>query len=91
MSYDVDPKVHTIIIDMHDVPSMDGAAIVALQSLIDEVHHESVALILAGLPTRIIVQLHRAGIGKTVGMLTYCRGLPRARSVALHWQKEKTE
>ncbi|WP_417330999.1 C4-dicarboxylic acid transporter DauA [Halomonas cupida] len=87
----VDPKVQTIIIDMHDVPSMDGTAIVALQSLIDEMHHESVALILVGLPTRIIVKLRRAGIRKTAGMLTYCRGLPRARSVALHWQKEKTE
>lgn len=85
----VDPKVQIIIIDMHDVPTMDGTAIVALQSLIEEMHHEGVALILMGLPTRIIVKLRRAGIRKIAGMLTYCRDLPQARSVALHWQKEK--
>lgn len=87
----VDPKVQIVIIDMHDVPSMDGTAIVALRSLIDEMHREGVALILVGLPTRIIVKLRRAGIRKTAGMLTYCRDLPRARSVVLHWQKAKTE
>lgn len=85
----VDPKVQIIIIDMHDMPSMDGTAIVALQSLIDEMHRAGVALILVGLPTRIIVKLRRSGIRTTAGMLTYCRGLPRARSVALRWQKEK--
>lgn len=82
----VDPKVEVIIIDMHGVPSMDGTAIVALQSLIDEMHREGVGLILVGLPARIIVKLRRAGIRKATGMLTYCRSLPQARAVALRWQ-----
>ena len=85
----VDPRVQSIIIDMHDVPSMDGTAIVALQSLIDEMHREGVALILVGLPARIIVKLRRAGIRKTSGMLTYCRDLQRAKTVARRWQRER--
>lgn len=82
----VDAKVQIIIIDMHDVPSMDGTAIVALQSLVEEMHREGVALILAGLPARIIGKLRRAGIRKTAGLLTYCRGLRQARAVALRWR-----
>ncbi|WP_227370122.1 C4-dicarboxylic acid transporter DauA [Halomonas sp. M20] len=87
----VDPKVRIIIIDMHGVPSMDGTAIVALRSLIDEMHREDIALILVGLPARIIVKLRRAGIRKTRGMLTYCRKLQHARDVALTWHRTRND
>ncbi|WP_280539742.1 C4-dicarboxylic acid transporter DauA [Chromohalobacter sp. 11-W] len=83
----VDPKIQTIIIDMHDVPSMDGTAIVALQSLIDDMHHEGIALVLVGLPTRIIVKLRRAGIRKISGRLTYCHDLKRATKIVERWQQ----
>ncbi|WP_240754044.1 C4-dicarboxylic acid transporter DauA [Natronospirillum operosum] len=85
----VDPKVQSVILDMQDVPSMDGTAVVALKSLVDEMNRTGVALILVGLPTRIIVKLRRSGIRKTTGLLTYCRDLPRARSMALRWQENK--
>nr|WP_298413677.1 C4-dicarboxylic acid transporter DauA [uncultured Halomonas sp.] len=85
----IDPKVQIIIIDMHDVPSMDGTAIVALRSLIDEMHREGIALILVGLPARIIVKLRRGGIRKTREMLTYCRGLQQARDVAFAWHRRR--
>ncbi|MCH4565189.1 C4-dicarboxylic acid transporter DauA [Halomonas sp. EGI 63088] len=81
----VDPKVRIVILDMHDVPSMDGTAIVALKALIDEMHREGVALVLVGLPARILVKLRRAGIRRTAGRLTYCRELAHARKVALRW------
>ena len=81
----VDPDVQTIIVDMHDVPSMDGTAIVALQTLIEEMHYQGVSLILVGLPARIIVKLRRAGIRKSARALTYCSDLRQARSVALRW------
>nr|WP_299242468.1 C4-dicarboxylic acid transporter DauA [uncultured Halomonas sp.] len=87
----VDPKVRIIIIDMHGVPSMDGTAIVALRSLIDEMQRDGIALILVGLPARIIVKLRRAGIRKTRGMLTYCRGLQQARNVALAWHERRDD
>ncbi|MDW7747861.1 C4-dicarboxylic acid transporter DauA [Halomonas sp.] len=81
----VDPKVRVVILDMHDVPSMDGTAIVALKALIDEMHREGVSLVLVGLPARILVKLRRAGIRRTAGRLTWCRELMHARKVALRW------
>lgn len=84
----VDPKIRTVIVDMHDVPSMDGTAIVAFQSLLTEMKHEGVRLIILGLRTRIIVKLRRAGIRKEAGVLTYCQQLEQARKVALRWQKK---
>ncbi|MFO7579424.1 MAG: C4-dicarboxylic acid transporter DauA [Nitrosomonas halophila] len=87
----VDPKVKTVIVDMRDVPSIDGTAIVDLQSLIIEMKHKGVRLILVGVQTRIIVKLRRAGVRKVAGSLTHCRNLEQARTVALRWQKEQTE
>ncbi|PWV75363.1 C4-dicarboxylic acid transporter DauA [Halomonas sp. A11-A] len=81
----VAPKVRVVILDMHDVPSMDGTAIVALKSLVDEMHREGVGLVMVGLPARIIVKLRRAGLRKTAGRLTWCRELSHARAVARRW------
>ncbi|SDI99908.1 C4-dicarboxylic acid transporter DauA [Billgrantia gudaonensis] len=86
----VDRRVRVVILDMHDVPSMDGTAIVALEALIDEMHREGIALVLVGLPTRILVKLRRAGIRKAAGRLTYCRELSHARRVALRWLARAT-
>ena len=86
----VDRNVRTVIVDMHDVPSMDGTAIVALQSLVTDMRHDGVGLILVGLPARIIAKLRRAGIHKVAGSLTHCRDLEQARHVALRWQHERT-
>ena len=81
----VDPTVRVVIINMQDVPSMDGTAIVALKSLASEMHHDGVALILSGLPPRIIVKLRRAGLRRVRGELSYCADLPAARKLALRW------
>ncbi|MDT0496633.1 C4-dicarboxylic acid transporter DauA [Algiphilus sp. W345] len=87
----VDRNVQLVLIDMRKVPSMDGTAIVALQSLIDEMHREGIALILMGLPTRIIVKLRRAGIRKEKGVLTYCKDWQWAKVVVLRWHHERNE
>ncbi|SFT36671.1 C4-dicarboxylic acid transporter DauA [Halomonas saccharevitans] len=81
----VDPQVRVVILDMHDVPSMDGTAIVALKALIDTMHREGVALVLVGLPTRILVKLRRAGIRRAAGRLSWCRELQHARRLAQRW------
>lgn len=81
----VDSHVKIIILDMHDVPSIDGTAIVALQSLVAEMQRQRVGIIFVGLPARIMVKLSRAGIKKQPGQLNYCRSLPHARSVASRW------
>lgn len=73
---------------MHDVPSMDGTAIVALQALVSEMGHDGIRLIMVGLQPRMIVKLRRAGIQKVAGALTYCRDLEHAQAVALRWHAE---
>lgn len=87
----VDPKVKMVIVDMHDVPSLDGTAIVALQSLVTDMKRNGVGLILVGLRTRMIVKLRRAGVNKEAGVLTYCRNIEQARTVALRWRQQQTE
>ncbi|MEX0915158.1 MAG: STAS domain-containing protein, partial [Wenzhouxiangellaceae bacterium] len=84
----VDPKIRTVILDMHDVPSMDGTAIVAFRSLVEEMARDRIGLILVGFRTRIIVKLRRAGVRKVAGSLTYCKTLVEAKRVALGWRVE---
>lgn len=81
----VDRKVNTVIIDMHDVSVLDGTAIVALQSLINEMQHDHVRLILVGLPARMILKLKRAGVRRVDGSLTQCRNMDQAMTVAKRW------
>ncbi|WP_036188958.1 C4-dicarboxylic acid transporter DauA [Marinimicrobium agarilyticum] len=85
----VDPKIRVVILDMHDVLSIDGTAIVALQSLVDQMRRTGVALVFTGLPTRTIVKLRRAGITKRKGTLTYCSNMKQAQSVAARWHAQR--
>jgi len=81
----IDPSVNIVILDMGDVPSVDASAIVALESLIDDLAKQGVAMILVGLAPRIIVKLRRAGIQKQLEKLTYTRNLTEAARVARRW------
>ncbi|PFG10638.1 MULTISPECIES: C4-dicarboxylic acid transporter DauA [unclassified Marinobacter] len=81
----VDPQVKIIILDMQGVPSMDGTAIVNLQTLVEDMLQDNVSLILTGLPTRIIVKLRRAHVRKVIGRLTYAGSLTQAKAIALRW------
>jgi SulP family sulfate permease len=83
--HEADPNVKTVLIDMSQVPSIDGTAIVALQSLIDNMQREDVGLILVGLRAPLIVTLHRAGVKKEKGRLTYCKDMECAIAVARRW------
>ena len=84
----VDPRIRIVILDMRDVPSMDGTAIVALQSMISEMQRDDIRLILAGLQPRMIVKLRRADIRKMAGSLAHCRNLEHAQAVVLRWQAD---
>lgn len=83
----IDPRIRTVIIDMQAVPSMDGTAIVALQTLLADMQRTGVGVILVGVQPRIIVKLRRAGVRKAVATLTYCRHLPQAEKVAWRWHR----
>lgn len=81
----VEGSIHTLILDMHDVPSIDGTALNALHSLVVELQRQKIKIILVGLPARMVVKLNRAGIEKQPGLLAYCRNLTHARDIAERW------
>lgn len=63
----VDPGVRVIVLDMSDVPSKDGTAVVAAQGLVDEMQRQGVALVFAGLQARMVLKLRRAGVRRVAG------------------------
>lgn len=82
----VAPDIETVILDMREVPSMDMTAIVTLKSVIDDMHARNTALIFAGLPTRMIHKLRRAGIHKQPGKLSYRSTREAAILLANQWR-----
>jgi sulfate permease, SulP family len=82
----VDPEVRVVIIDMSEVTTMDFTAIVALQSLIADMQSRGIALIMAGLPARIILKLRRAGIRQQPGQLAWASSLSQAAVRATRWR-----
>lgn len=81
----IDPKIKILVLDMQRVPSMDGTAIVALQSLVVDLHQSKVSIILAGLAPRIIAKLRRAGIRRSVGRLMFASDREAAAKIARRW------
>ena len=81
-----DPTIKTLIIDMHDVPSMDVTGIMALETLLDDMARDNVGVIVVGLKARMILKLRRAGIRKVPGQRLYCQQMGQAIRVARRWQ-----
>ncbi|MFU8896992.1 MAG: C4-dicarboxylic acid transporter DauA [Gammaproteobacteria bacterium] len=84
----VDPGVRVIVLEMSDVPSMDGTAVVAVQGLVDEMRRQGVALIFAGLQARMVLKLQRVGVQRVEGKLTFCSSVDQARKVSARWLRE---
>jgi len=84
-----DANVRTLILEMHGVPSMDMTAIAALQTFLDELHEQQIAVILSGLPPPLIVKLRRAGIRTTRASLTHTRDRAQAVRVAARWHQAR--
>ncbi|WP_111414052.1 C4-dicarboxylic acid transporter DauA [Billgrantia lactosivorans] len=81
----VDPEVRVVMLDMRDVPSLDATAIVALQSLVEELRARQVGLIFVGMPARMVLKLRRAGVRRQAGRLAAVRQAERARRLAERW------
>ncbi|RDB42833.1 C4-dicarboxylic acid transporter DauA [Halomonas sp. DQ26W] len=81
----VDPEVKVVMLDMRDVPSLDTTAIVALQSLIEELRSRNVGLIFIGMPARMVMKLRRAGLYREAGQLSAVNHLDHAQRLARHW------
>jgi len=76
-------SVSVVILDMRDVPMMDITGIVALESLLENLQHKKVKVIIANLQPRIEQKLARAGIEAEEGTLVFCRDIEAAREIAV--------
>jgi sulfate permease, SulP family len=81
----VDPGVRMVLLEMSDVPSMDGTALVAVQGLAEELRRQGIALAFVGLRSRMVLKLLRAGVRRVEGQLTFCNTMDQARKVATRW------
>ncbi|WP_027962328.1 C4-dicarboxylic acid transporter DauA [Halomonas halodenitrificans] len=81
----VDPDIRVMLLDMHDVPSLDATAIVALQTLAEDLHGRGIGLVFVGLPARLVLKLRRAGLRREAGQLAVVADQHRALRLAERW------
>jgi SulP family sulfate permease len=76
-------RVHTYILDMHDVPTVDATGLVALESVLDRLRRSKVKVIFSGLTPEVSEMLERAGIVREAGKIAYAPDVETAVSMAI--------
>ncbi|MGO1773092.1 C4-dicarboxylic acid transporter DauA [Halomonas sp. AOP35-4E-18] len=81
----IDHGVRVVVLDMHDVPSLDTTAMVALDSLRRELGEQDVGVIFVGLPPRMALKIKRTGIKREAGKLAVVSNLAHAERMSRRW------
>ncbi|MCP5143079.1 MAG: C4-dicarboxylic acid transporter DauA [Gammaproteobacteria bacterium] len=84
----INPSIRVVILDMGGVTMLDMTAIMALESIIDNLRAKQVRIILSDLKPRLLAKLHRAGIHRTRGELAFAPSLEEAVILAGRMQSE---
>ncbi|CAK8720784.1 C4-dicarboxylic acid transporter DauA [Candidatus Electrothrix aarhusensis] len=71
----VQPDVRIVILDMSEVTMLDMSAIVAMESIANDLSIRNIGLIINNLQPRMILKLRRAGIRKRIGKVAFSRSL----------------
>ncbi len=71
----VRPDVRVIILDMKEVTMLDMSAIVAMESIWEDLQKKNIGLVITGLQPRMILKLRRAGIRRKSGKIAFARTL----------------
>ncbi|XOF34516.1 MAG: C4-dicarboxylic acid transporter DauA [Candidatus Electrothrix sp. YB6] len=71
----VRPDVRVVILDMSEVTMLDMSAIVAMESIANDLSARNIGLIINNLQPRMILKLRRAGIRKRIGRVAFSRSL----------------
>ena len=71
----VRPEVRVVILDMTEVTMLDMSAIVAMESIWNDLQKRNTGMVISGLQPRMILKLRRAGIRKQVGKVAFSRTL----------------
>lgn len=64
-------EVHAVVLELRDVTMMDMTAIVALESIVAELHARGIRLVAIGLSPRIVGKLRHAGLDAQPGKLDF--------------------
>ncbi|CAK8716848.1 C4-dicarboxylic acid transporter DauA [Candidatus Electrothrix laxa] len=78
----VQPDVRIVILDMSEVTMLDMSAIVAMESIANDLSVRNIGLIINNLQPRMILKLRRAGIRKRIGKVAFSRSLEDGFSAA---------
>lgn len=71
----VRPEVRVVILDMTEVTMLDMSAIIAMESIWNDLQKRDIGMVINGLQPRMILKLRRAGIRKQAGKAAYSRSL----------------
>lgn len=69
----VRPEVRVVILDMTEVMMMDMSAIIAMESIRNDLHKRGIGFVINGLQPRMILKLRRAGIRTQKGKIAFSR------------------
>jgi SulP family sulfate permease len=78
----VRPDVRIVILDMSEVTLLDMSAIVAMESIVDDLQHKNIGLVINNLEPRMLLKLRRAGIREQSGKVVFSRTLDESFEVA---------
>ncbi|RWX43053.1 sulfate permease, SulP family [Candidatus Electrothrix aarhusensis] len=84
----VQPDVRIVILDMSEVTMLDMSAIVAMESIANDLSARNIGLIINNLQPRMILKLRRAGIRKRIGKVAFSRSLEDGFGAARKMLKE---
>ncbi len=74
----IDRRVEVLIVDMTDVPMMDITGIVAFESLLDNLFHDHMRVVISNLQPHLKVKLEKAGITERPQQLVFSDTLANA-------------
>jgi SulP family sulfate permease len=78
----VRPEVRVVILDMAEVTMLDMSAIIAMESIWNDLKKRHIGMVINSLQPRMILKLRRTGIRKRLGKVHFSRTLSESLAVA---------
>lgn len=74
----INPEVRVVVMDMSKVTMIDMSAIIAMESIVKDLHGKGIGLIINNLQPRMILKLRRVGVRTRSGRILFSRTLEQA-------------
>ncbi|MFM2484329.1 C4-dicarboxylic acid transporter DauA [Celerinatantimonas yamalensis] len=85
----VRPDIRIVILDMSEVTLLDMSAIVAMESIVDDLQNKNIGIIINNLQPRMVLKLNRAGIGEASANAIFSKTLDESFEVARNMSQLK--